>query len=592
MNANSIYAASILPTNSRTIRVLHLLPGGLSGLVQGKLHLLDLDAEERRPYECLSYVWGTSTDSETAIINDTKVTITRNLHDALCHIRSRTQEVVIWADALCIKQDDPGEKSQQVAFMDQIYRQCSRVYIWLGLPEESSLKGNPFAFLEHWASGRHFYELPGFARNVSTEDWVWNDNEACTGLLNDFLQVANNAWFTRAWTVQECLLPEDSIVMFGNWTATWDLMIDAERMKASHGDGAGHCCYKAVNAFNPPQLKAINDWMYNPGRVGQYMKILRGQNPSVQFFNATHAFSSRQCEKPLDKIYSMLALATNPIYQDFKPNYYADVPTVYTEVFTRMLREADGNFACFMGGGFGSTTLGLPSWVRDFFASRPLGVIGVEERRIWNMSLYSASQIESIQPVCNKEKELQYEGTYADTVHSVGISSMNDNLGSVFHEWLDMCRKVVGPCEPSTLRDTFSRILCADVCLSSDGRNFRRAQETDFPDADTWTRLVDGDTFAPGQRGYGWGVYFGMSGRCFFTTTSGRMGLCQPNTKAGDEVWIMSGVSVPFIVRSLQPSGSAAAEKYIMLGDCFLHEVMDGELVDKEKGDQRRIIFV
>ena len=71
----------------------------------------------------------------------------------------------------------------------------------------------------------------------------------------------------------------------------------------------------------------------------------------------------------------------------------------------------------------------------------------------------------------------------------------------------------------------------------------------------------------------------------------GRMGLCQPNTKPGDEVWIMRGVPVPFTVRPRQSAEPGAAEQYAMLGDCFLLGIMDGELGDKEKMDQRYIIM-
>jgi hypothetical protein len=106
---------------------------------------------------------------------------------------------------------------------------------------------------------------------------------------------------------------------------------------------------------------------------------------------------------------------------------------------------------------------------------------------------------------------------------------------------------------------------------------------------DTQKELIEYNSTV--QRGYGWGVYFGISGRCFFTTRYGRMGLCQPNTKPGDEVWIMRGVPVPFTVRPRQSAEPGAAEQYAMLGDCFLLGIMDGELGDKEKMDQRYFIM-
>lgn len=210
------------------------------------------------------------------------------------------------------------------------------------------------------------------------------------------------------------------------------------------------------------------------------------------------------------------------------------------------------------------------------------------------MSLYHTSQTAPAQPIWNEKKELHYEGTYADTVISVGLlnSIKNVTLGDVFHEWLEICKKVMGPCTSSTLRHTFSRIICGDVCMSSDGVSFRRARDTDFPDENIWLQLLNGDVYAAEQRGYGWGVLFGMAGRCFFTTRTGRMGLCQPNTKPGDEVWIMRGVPVPFTFRPQQLTQPGVGEQYAMLGDCFLHGIMDGELGDRERLNQRHIVMV
>lgn len=55
----------------------------------------------------------------------------------------------LWIDALCINQKDNHEKSQQVRMMYQLYKQASRVVIWLGaedahIPAAFSLIGRAF----------------------------------------------------------------------------------------------------------------------------------------------------------------------------------------------------------------------------------------------------------------------------------------------------------------------------------------------------------------------------------------------------------------------------------------------------------------
>ena len=596
VDSNSIYAECILPLNTPTIRVLHLDPGGENNQIQGSLRLLNLDTEASPQYDCVSYVWGDLGSTTSAIINQKQIPITKSLNDALRHIRSKTA-VPVWADALCINQSDVDEKTRQVALMAEIYRRCSKVYIWLGLPEAGSLTGNPFEFMEHFIRGRHIYDFPGFRRDKSTGCWTWKDNEECNSILNDFLCIVKSPWWTRAWTVQECLLPDNNLVMFGTWTVTWPYMLKAGQMKNTHSDDPRQCCKEAVNAFKPHQLIVIDEWMWHLGRGQRYGDILRGKGlpPWYTFHQAIQAFSSRQSLDPRDKIYSMLSLATHPVYQDFRPNYHEDVSIVYTDIFTRMIRESNGNFTCFMGGGFGSSMPGLPSWVRDFSQARPLGVVAVEERRFRFISLYQASLAQSFHPLWNENKELHYRGTYAETVKVVGLqfSLSNTVLRNVFDQWLGLCKEVIGTCEPSVLRNTFSRIICGDVCKTIDGdSDFRRARLADFPEEDIWNQLIDGDLSVLDPRAYGWGLNFGISGRCFFTTYSDKMGLCHPNTLPGDEVWVMRGVQVPFVLRPLSPADVGYTIKYSFLGDCFLNGIMDGELSEKEKSIERPIVMI
>ena len=70
------------------------------------------------------------------------------------------------------------------------------------------------------------------------------------------------------------------------------------------------------------------------------------------------------------------------------------------------------------------------------------------------------------------------------------------------------------------------------------------------------------------------------------------MGLCHPNTRPGDEVWVMWGIRVPFVVRPLELADAGCAGKYSFLGDCFLYGIMDGELGEKEKSMRRPIIMI
>lgn len=264
-----------------------------------------------------------------------------------------------------------------------------------------------------------------------------------------------------------------------------------------------------------------------------------------------------------------------------------------------MIQETGGSFTNFMGVGFGSSLPGLPSWVRDFSQTNIPGAIAGEERRIWNIALYHASSAQPLPVRWDENKELHYQGMFVDKVKVVGPSifpegtSSKPGFGGVLCQWLDICKGAIGVCKPTVLRHTFSRIICGDVCMSivRGEKRFRRTSEADFPDEDAWWRLIRGDLTALDMRGYGWGLNFAMWGRCFFATDAGRMGLCYPNTLPKDEVWIMRGVQVPFILRPVVCSKGEQACVRSLVGDCFLSGVMDGQLSEEEKLLARPIII-
>jgi hypothetical protein len=58
----------------------------------------------------------------------------------------------------------------------------------------------------------------------------------------------------------------------------------------------------------------------------------------------------------------------------------------------------------------------------------------------------------------------------------------------------------------------------------------------------------------------------------FFTTVHGWIGVGPHGTKPGDDCVILQGGDVPFLLR--HESG-----EHVLVGDCYVHEIMDGELM-------------
>jgi hypothetical protein len=80
----------------------------------------------------LSYVWGSEEKPRRICVGGNDLYITENLHTALLRLRDNSFERIIWADGICINQDDNEERSLQVQDMMNIYSRASQVTVWLG----------------------------------------------------------------------------------------------------------------------------------------------------------------------------------------------------------------------------------------------------------------------------------------------------------------------------------------------------------------------------------------------------------------------------------------------------------------------------
>jgi hypothetical protein len=92
-------------------------------------------------FHAISYVWGDPTKSAEILIDGKPLKITRNLYDILRAIqKDEIADVNVWADAICINQDDLRERSAQILLMREIYRAAFQVRIWLGHCSDDALR--------------------------------------------------------------------------------------------------------------------------------------------------------------------------------------------------------------------------------------------------------------------------------------------------------------------------------------------------------------------------------------------------------------------------------------------------------------------
>ncbi|KAI4290026.1 MAG: hypothetical protein L6R35_000693 [Caloplaca aegaea] len=162
------------------------------------------------------------------------IQISKSLDEALSYIStSRYCGKVdlpdyIWADGICINQQDKEERGKQVPLMGEIYPNCAIALVWLG-KDTSDLEGflHIHDLVEPILRQR---EMPGsdIARKFRSA-WTLQDLELALGGGIDPRAWAayvsfyeRRRWFSRVWVAQEVALPTEAIVLCGYETFRWD----------------------------------------------------------------------------------------------------------------------------------------------------------------------------------------------------------------------------------------------------------------------------------------------------------------------------------------------------------------------------------
>ncbi|KAH7303924.1 heterokaryon incompatibility protein-domain-containing protein [Stachybotrys elegans] len=197
------------------IRLLELEPGNAEDpLVFNLGHASLVEAEDT--YEAISYVWGDPTDLHPILCDGFEHRITVSLASALRAFRHSTQRMRLWADAICINQNDPEEKASQVKQMQKVYQNAIRVLVYLG-PDTDDIATDCFClikeFNQFWGDQlRHFGGVNKVPNNPLHPSHADVGRWQCTKSLFSL------PWFDRLWIIQEAGLAKDCRVQWGRAT--------------------------------------------------------------------------------------------------------------------------------------------------------------------------------------------------------------------------------------------------------------------------------------------------------------------------------------------------------------------------------------
>lgn len=552
----------------REIRLLHIKPS-LKLKEQPQCFLETVSLDDNPPFEALSYAWGDPNLTRPIRLEDREWYATINLEAGLRYLRSPSEDVVIWVDALCIDGSSVNERNSQVLLMKTIYSNAKRVRVWLGEPMRGS--DDALAILEHL--GRSI-----LLRDIRLDGKELNHKHAT--YLNELMK---RPWWNRVWTQQEYVLAKDVTLHCGFRSVEFSAILKARDVSHLIEDWEGmvdNCVHAILDCWS----------LYNS--LGE----------SDLEFAAFLAFGCfKDCTDLRDSIYGFLGLAQQDLVDAIRPDYSIPLKEV-------LRRTAQKHISCTGSLSFFSFTNWktrndrlVPTWVPDWPRLGPFDLSGHgstqnAKRREWSDRILRFGMILDFKACATRTLSFDIidETTVMLNGHCLGQvthvspkaiqfdsdgSISKDNVLQVIEGWLmffdQFANHTAFPSSTEGRESPFWRILVGDRYLDKQRGVPRTCETVDYEAYQAFQRdLVARGPLTEAATEYWPSFRIAGIDRRLFATDRGYIGLGPPEMQDGDHVYILSGGKVPYILR---PVSGPRLRTLELVGDCYLHGIMYGE---------------
>ncbi|RYP46356.1 hypothetical protein DL768_007419 [Monosporascus sp. mg162] len=644
---NIVSAATLYDTilSGDHFRILEILPG-VADRLNCRLHTACL-SENTHSYEALSYTWRDPNQSmnhffrsvepeeqPSIICNGIHVPVGWNLFSALRALRYGDRPRFIWADALCINQNDKTELSRQVQRMSSIFENASRVVIWLGNDQErvaSKAFSGVCDVVNAWRERAGHTDLVSPATfslgTGAMDDQTASERDVLSAkslAWHSILALYEQSWFSRTWVVQEAALAQDALVVWGGCNISWEwvglaaAIIRTNFGRLSAGIREDFNCRRRIGKRRVPEGVVNAYFIYRMSRSQRLYTPLQ-----FSFHHLLQLTRHFHCQDDRDRIFGLLGLPTSDgASEGIIADYTKPVGEVYFQVACHIL-DCTGSIALLSSARFVSncyrTSGEAPSWVPFWSEDAPSSLSPLQRH-----PSFAASAGRPLQRCNNGDpRRLILGGIIVDEVLNGGSSysdsfredKKNMDWGMLKREGIKECLKTHPIC-PDRLEtialamtggknwyglpveDVSAHLSDYAKCLIRGfllwtliGSAIRPLPKTDVkrasglvergPFSDVSYKELEDISRAGVAERFLDAAAAAHSFRGMFTTRSGKVGIGSNDVRMGDSVFVAYGADVPFIIRK-------GDDGYLFIGECYVRDFMGGEAVRqldrREKG--------
>jgi hypothetical protein len=322
-----------------------------------------------------------------------------------------------------------------------------------------------------------------------------------------------------------------------------------------------------------------------------------------------HLFNNRHASDPRDKVYGLLGI----LGKDHRPilaDYGIQMDDLNRKLSRRLLLS--GQLEILYDEARHIDHGVVPSWAKDF--SRTVNLVDqrIDDFRNSNRWDYMATGSKPASVRACSKMTLSFSTVWVDKVFTTsrafGASESEADMKAFFRECAGLInfstRKGSTYQRGGTVKEAFLRTAFGDRCRSAEMQSgVRRPKESELQRLKEWVWELE-DIPLHTRSHLGNNIKYNICNRVFFNTCQGLMGFGPSNMRAGDEVWLFFGAKVPIVLRPLQTTisreedsglrksqdGYTARHHRAVIGDCYLHGIMEGEALDKKGGDMTVVV--
>ena len=530
-------------------------------------------------YLALSYVWGSSNKVHTIRINGQDFAITDSLMFFLR--RKRKSTPAFWIDAICINQDDMNEKSEQIGRMREIYQNAIRVCADLGPASED--EEIVFKKIEHLSNSivaeSKRIDFEGIEPNKKAENIRLSsifmepyDTQFWEG-LGKFL---DRPWWTRVWIMQEAtaLQGADTYLLCGGVEV--------------HAFGCAAALH--IHEHRRPWGK-IPKPVTRENSIIRVLRLrtLRQNDGLIPFLDVLEHLRGLEATDLRDIVNAALNIANDVKKGEVQTSYRASIADAYRAVATYYLKDKIAPLKVFAYCGTRFQHLEFEpdwaSWVPSFQHRYSRHVLDTyittndgSQRPCYN-PFGSENFGAEMYPKIIEGNILIVYGFLIDMLNVLSWPCITLSIQhgiQIVNEWIPSnfsANYFTG----ETILNAFLRTVVADI--STDHKKPQRGGQAHL---DLLSGRLNFQEFEMNAEH----VFHYSQFRRLAYSVRGYMTLVSHQAREGDLLYALFGGSVLYVLR---PQGD---KKFILIGECYVHGLMDGEAIQLVKEGKADIEMV